>query len=499
MSTTLTGGFFLSRGGLWRVFAVVALVVGFVLAAGVVKAQGRPGVDFADLVDQVGPAVVNIRTFEKTNPKGSRNGGPDEDVQELLRRHFGDRFPQLPRIAPPSSPQAPPSSPQAQPETTRGVGSGFILTADGIVMTNAHVVEGADEILVTLTDRREFKAKLLGADKRSDVAVLKIEASQLPTVKVGDNNRLRVGDWVLAIGSPFGLDNTVTAGIVSAKQRDTGDFLPLIQTDVAINPGNSGGPLINLKGEVVGINSQIYSRSGGFMGISFSIPIDEAIRVGDQLRVSGRVVRGRIGVEIERVTKEHVELLGLPKAQGALVKGVQSGSVAASAGVMAGDVIIRFDGKPVENASDLPRLVGGTKPGTKATITVIRKGVSKDLAITVAEMAPDKVQTAAAQSNKEKSVAGHAMLNNLGVAVSDLSAAQRSQLQLKHIGVRVESVRGPAARAGLRAGDVLLNVAGAEVASVRELENVLSKHDKNKALSVQFLRDDWTRHVTITP
>ena len=275
-------------------FAVITGLFGIATSAALLPvtpawAQVRTLPDFTDLVEQVGPSVVNIRTLEKT--KASAAGGVDEQMLEFFRR-FG-----IP--VPPGMPRTPPRAERGQPqpdeEQPRGVGSGFILTADGFVMTNAHVVEGADEVIVTLPDKREFKAKIIGADKRSDVAVVKIEATGLPAVKIGDTNRLKVGEWVMAIGSPFGLDNTVTAGIVSAKQRDTGDYLPFIQTDVAINPGNSGGPLINMRGEVVGINSQIYSRSGGFQGISFAIPIDEAARVSDQLRASGKVTRGRIG------------------------------------------------------------------------------------------------------------------------------------------------------------------------------------------------------------
>jgi serine protease Do len=335
--------------------------------------------DFTDLVDQVGPSVVNIRTVEKVAQR-SGNAEMDEEMQEFFRRFFGQPMPNIPRQGPrPNRPQQPQDE-----ERPRGVGSGFILTTDGFVMTNAHVVDGASEVLVTLVDKREFKARLIGADKRTDVAVVKIEATGLPAVKVGDISRLRVGEWVMAIGSPFGLENTVTAGIVSAKQRDTGDYLPFIQTDVAINPGNSGGPLINMRGEVVGINSQIYSRSGGFMGISFSIPIDEAIRVSDQLRANGRVSRGRIGVQIDQVTKDVAESIGLGKAQGALVRGVEAGSPGEKAGIEPGDIITKFDGKTIEKPSDLPRLVGNTKPGTKSSLTVFRRGSSRDLAVTIA-------------------------------------------------------------------------------------------------------------------
>ena len=257
-------------------------------------------------------------------------------------------------------------------------------------MTNAHVVDGADEVLVTLTDKREFKARIVGADRRTDIAVVKIEATGLPFVKIGDSDRLKVGEWVMAIGSPFGLENTVTAGIVSAKQRDTGDYLPFIQTDVAINPGNSGGPLLNLRGEVVGINSQIFSRSGGYMGIAFAIPIDEAMRVSEQLRTSGRVIRGRIGVQIAPVTKEVAESIGLGKPAGALVQNVEAGGPADKAGIEAGDIITKVDGKVVEKSGDLPRLIGGTKPGTKTTLQVFRRGSTKDITVTVAEFEADK-------------------------------------------------------------------------------------------------------------
>ena len=325
--------------------------------------------DFTDLVDLVGPSVVNIRTLEKvaTRPSTSNGQGePDQEMQELFRRFFGVPFPNAPG-ATPNTPNAPKGSRPNQrapemEEQPKGVGSGFVLSADGLIMTNAHVVEGADEVIVTLTDKREFKAKIIGADKRTDVALVKINATGLPAVRTGDVSKLRVGEWVMAIGSPFGLENTVTAGIVSAKQRDTGDYLSFIQTDVAINPGNSGGPLINMRGEVVGINSQIYSRSGGFMGISFAIPIDEALRVSDQLRSIGRVQRGKIGVQIGQVSKELAESLGWSKPQGALVSAVEPGSPSEKAGIEPGDIIIKFDGKAIDKSVDLPRLVGGIKP-----------------------------------------------------------------------------------------------------------------------------------------
>jgi serine protease Do len=361
-------------------------------------------------------------------------------------------------------------------------------------MTNAHVVDGADEVLVTLTDKREFKAKIIGADKRSDVAVVKIEATGLPAVKIGDVNRLRVGEWVMAIGSPFGLDNTVTAGIVSAKQRDTGDYLPFIQTDVAINPGNSGGPLINMRGEVVGINSQIYSRSGGFMGISFAIPMDEAVRVSDQLRTSGKVSRGRIGVQIDQVSKEVAESIGLGKPAGAMVRGVEAGSPAEKAGIEAGDIITKFDGKVIEKSSDLPRIVGGTKPGSKSTVTVFRRGTTKDLTVVVAEIEADKaVAKAPAREEKPKaSSAGQAF----GLGVVDLTDAQKKELGIKG-GVKVEVTADAAARAGLREGDIILAVANVEVSNVKDFDAVLAKFDKSKAMNVLFRRGEWTQYAVI--
>jgi serine protease Do len=403
----------------------------------------------------------------------------------------------VPRQGPrPNRPQQPQEEERERP---RGVGSGFILTADGYVMTNAHVVEDASEVLVTLTDKREFKARIIGADKRTDVAVVKIEATGLPAVKVGDISKLRVGEWVMAIGSPFGLENTVTAGIVSAKQRDTGEYLPFIQTDVAINPGNSGGPLINMRGEVVGINSQIYSRSGGFMGISFSIPIDEAIRVSEQLRTSGRVSRGRIGVQIDQVTKDVAEAIGLGKAQGALVRGVEAGSPGEKAGVEPGDVITKFDGKAIEKPSDLPRLVGNTKPGTKSTLTVFRRGSSRDLSVTIAEIEPDKPSKRATDRDEPApKPSASAAAKSLGLAVSDLNDAQKKELKLKG-GVKVDTSSDAAQRAGLREGDIILAVGNVEVANTREFESAIGKADKSKALSVLFRRGDWAQYALIRP
>ncbi len=462
-------------------------------------AQSAPAVrglpDFADLAEAVSPSVVNIRTLEKTKTSSAGGiPGMDEEMQEFFKKFFGDRTPGTPNA--PRSPRQQRPAPQQEEETPRGVGSGFILTADGFIMTNAHVVEGADDVIVTLTDKREFKAKVIGADKRTDVAVLKIEATGLPAVKIGDANRIRAGEWVMAIGSPFGLENTVTAGIVSAKQRDTGDYLPFIQTDVAINPGNSGGPLINMRGEVIGINSQIYSRSGGFMGISFSIPIDEATRVSEQLRASGRVQRGRIGVQIDNVSKDVAEAVGLGKPTGAFVRGVESGAPADKAGVEAGDIITKFDGKVIEKSTDLPRLVGNTKPGSKSTLTVFRRGASKDLVVTIAEIEPEKPVKKVADKPAAPKPSGAGQ--SLGLSLADANDELKKELKIKG-GVKVEAANDAAARAGLREGDVIIAIANTEVGNTKEFEAALAKADKSKAISVLFRRGELAQFALIRP
>ena len=320
-----------------RAWALV-LSLGLLPLSSIAQTQVLP--DFADLVDKVGPSVVNIRTTEKVRPGASALPQDDQELQELFKKFFGVPMPQqggpqgsTPAPTPPSAKKGDKSVPLER-EVPRGVGSGFVLTNDGYILTNSHVVEGASEIYVTLTDKREFKGKVIGSDDRTDVALVKIEATGLPKLQIGDSKAIRVGQWVLAIGSPFGLENTVTAGIVSAKSRETGDYLPFIQTDVAVNPGNSGGPLINMKGEVIGINSQILSENGGSLGISFAIPIDEAMLVVDQLRTTGKVTRGRLGVQIRELAKDEADALGL-KQQGALVSRVEKASPAEKAGVQA--------------------------------------------------------------------------------------------------------------------------------------------------------------------
>jgi serine protease Do len=450
-----------------------------------VRAQSLP--DFTELVEKVGPAVVGIRTTERSRAgRGGANPEVDEDMLEFFRR-FGIPMPNRP------TPRTPQQPPQDSEPTQRGLGSGFVLYADGYVLTNAHVVDGADDVFVTLIDKREFRAKVIGADKRSDVALLKIDATGLPTVRIGDVTRLKVGEWVIAIGSPFGLENTVTAGIVSAKSRDTGELLPLIQTDVAINPGNSGGPLINMRGEVVGINSQIYSRSGGYMGISFAIPIDEASRVSEQLRANGRVSRGRIGVTIDQVTKEVAESIGLGKPTGALVRSVEPGGPAEKAGVEAGDIITKVDGRLVEKSGDLPRIIAGVKPGNKATLQVFRRGSYRELSATVVEFEAERTARAG-----EKEVKPQPSTGTLGLAVADLTDAQRRDLKVKG-GVRVESAEGAAARAGVREGDVLLSLDNTEIGSAKQFETLAAKADKGKAVTLLVRRGDVVNFLIIRP
>ncbi|KAF1852437.1 hypothetical protein Lal_00037168 [Lupinus albus] len=449
--------------------------------------------DFADIVERTGPAVVNIRTTERVRQNAQGQGGMDDpEMQEFFRRFFG--IP-IPRQQQPGTPRG--NGKQGgqgqQEEVPRGVGSGFIISADGFIMTNAHVVDGASEVYVTLTDKREFKAKIVGSDTRTDVAVLKIDGSNLPRLNMGDSDKIRVGEWVLAIGSPFGLENTVTAGIVSAKARDTGDYLPLIQTDVAVNPGNSGGPLINLKGEVVGINSQIYSRSGGFMGISFAVPIDEALRVADQLKASGRVTRGRIGVQIGEVTKDVAESLGLARAQGALVQRVEAGGPADKAGLEAGDIILKYNGAAIERPSDLPRMVGATKPGAKATVNIWRKGSARDVSVTVVELEADKPKQA-----EEKKAKPDNTPNSLGLVVSDLSDAQKKELKVEN-GVLVENVSGAAAAAGIRPGDVIQRLNEVDVNDSKQFGQLVAKLDARKRAAVLVRRGDSSQFVPLRP
>ena len=490
-----------------RVLSAWFLGFSLVAATGMTPAVAQAQVtrelpDFADLVERTGPAVVNIRTTARSRGGNPSAGGPqmpegmeDSELYDFFRRFMPPRQGPAPR----GRGEGRGEGGGGGPEVPRGVGSGFIIGADGYLLTNHHVVEGADEIYVTLTDKREFKGRLIGSDRRTDVALVKIDSAGLPSLKIGDPARLRVGEWVVAIGSPFGLDNTVTAGIVSAKGRDTGDYLPFIQTDVAVNPGNSGGPLINLRGEVVGINSQIYSRTGGFMGISFAIPIDEAMRVGDQLRATGRVTRGRIGVGIAEVTKDVAEPLGLPRAAGALVRNVEQGGPADKAGIEVGDIIQRFDGKPIERSSDLPRLVGNTRPGSKVPVTVWRKGAARELSLMVAEMQQETTaQNGNSRSPSPGAQGGAAAANALGLAVSDLSDERRTQLRIKS-GVLVEAVDGAAARAGVRPGDLILSINNQDVMSAKQFNDLVAKIDKSKTQVLLVRRGDSAQFVPIRP
>jgi serine protease Do len=452
-------------------------------AAHAAAVAGLP--DFTDLVDKVGPAVVNIRTTERLKLAAGAGAAPgEEEVQELLRRFFGGG-------GSPAAPRGRKPAPQ-EGEVQRGVGSGFIISAEGFVLTNAHVVDGADEVYVTLTDKREFKAKVLGADVRTDVALLKIDGSNLPRLAMGDSGKIRVGEWVIAIGSPFNLENTVTAGIISAKSRETGDYLALIQSDVAVNPGNSGGPLINMRGEVIGINSQIATLSGGYNGISFAVPIDEAMRVADQLKKTGKVTRGRIGVQIADLSKEVAESLGLKSAQGAEVSMVEPGGPADKGGIKVGDIILKFNGVTIERSSDLPRLVGSTALGSKAIVSVWRKGAQQDLNVIIVELEPDAV------AKKPVSPKAAPATNALGLGVSDLTPAKKKELQIDG-GVIVDVAEGVAGRAGLQAGDVLLQLNNTEIRDAKQFNASVARLDPKKPSVVLVRRGDMSQFVSLRP
>ncbi len=432
--------------------------------------------DFTELVEKQGAAVVNISTTQIIrSTQGMPNFREGDPFFEFFRRFA----PQIPRE-----------------QESQSLGSGFIISADGYIMTNAHVVDHADKITVRLTDKREFSARVVGADKRTDVALLKIDADNLPKVLVGDPEKLKVGEWVVAIGSPFGFDSSVTAGIVSAKGRSLpqDNFVPFIQTDVSINPGNSGGPLFNMNGEVVGINSQIYTRSGGFMGLSFAIPIDVATQVVDQLRTSGSVTRGRIGVTIQELTRELAESFGLSKPNGALISYVEKGGPAEKAGIEVSDVILKFNGKMVVNSSDLPRIVASTKPGSKVIIDLWRKGASRQVTIEVAKMQED---SEFAQSTKEMVDEAGKLIARLGIVVSELTREQLAELQSSS-GLRVEDVKGSAAlAAGLQRGDILLSIGSIPLRSIAQLNEVLKQVPKGRNVALLVRRDNVASYVAI--
>jgi len=429
---------------------------------------------FQSIVERFGPAVVNIsvegmvKTAAAIEPR-FRGGDPEDPFQDFLRR-FGPQF------------RSPPDE-----QLRRGMGSGFIVSADGVILTNAHVVDNASVVRVKLTDKREFDAKVIGIDKPTDVAVLKIDAHDLPTVPLGNPAQTRVGDWVLAIGAPFGFENTVTAGIVSAKSRSLPDegYVPFIQTDVAINPGNSGGPLLNLKGEVVGINSQIYSQSGGYQGLSFAIPIDVAAQIKDQLLAHGKVTRGRLGVAVQDVSQALAESFGLDAPRGALVSQVEIDSPAEKAGLQAGDVILKFDGQSVASSAELPPKVAALTPGKAVPIEVWRAGSARSMTVAVGEM------KAAANAEHETSSADP---GRLGVAVRPLDAQERQEAETAG-GLLVLDAEGPAARAGIAPGDVILAVNGRPIGSVEELRRQIDAAGRHIALLIQ--RDDARIFVPI--
>ena len=451
-------------------------------AAAQVRSQVLP--DFSELYEKQGPAVVSIDVTQRVR-RGPRlpDLSEDDPFYEFFRR-FG---------------QGPRGGPPQREFEAQSAGSGFIVSADGYIVTNAHVVDSADEVRIRLTDRREFVAKVVGSDKRTDIAVVKIEAGNLPRVVIGDPEKLKVGEWVVAIGKPFGLENTMTAGIVSAKGRDLPqeNLVPFIQTDVAINPGNSGGPLFNLRGEVVGINSLIYSRSGGYMGLAFAIPIDVAMNTVNQIRDKGRVTRGRIGVQIQEVTKEAADSFGLKTAMGALVNSVEKGGPAEKAGVEPGDIIIKVDGRDVVSSNVLPRIVTQVPPGRKVVLTVWRGGQVREIGVTVAEMkeeAPATPRRGTPPAPKEK-----AKPNRMGLVLSDLPAEQRKEADLKG-GVLVEDIPG-GVRGNILAGDIILAVISKGVTtdarSAAQVNELLSKLEKGASVTLQLKRGEQTFFSTI--
>ncbi|HWS78594.1 MAG TPA: DegQ family serine endoprotease [Thermomonas sp.] len=457
--------------------------------------------DFTRLVDQVGSAVVSVEAEVGAKPRpATAQGGqqpqmPDEEqVPEFFRRFFGPDGMPMP---------GGPGAPDARP---RGVsqGTGFIISADGYLLTNHHVVEGADTVRIRLSDRREFKAKVVGSDEQSDVALLKIAATGLPALRIGDSKALKSGQWVVAIGSPFGLDHSVTAGIVSAVGRANPyanqRYVPFIQTDVAINRGNSGGPLLDTRGQVVGINSQIFSNSGGYMGVSFAIPIDVAMNAVQQLKATGKVTRGQLGVQIQALSRDAAQALGLPEARGALVARVEPGSPAARAGILRQDVIRSINGQAIYESSDLPPIVGAMAPGTKVTVELVRDGKPRTVTATLNSL-DERVASADDADEDASRPAAAAQANPLGIIGDDLDAQQRSRLGLQAgEGVLVARVEGMAAReAGLRPGDVVLAVGRSDVGSAAALNAQLRGLKPGQAVMLLVRRGGGTRYITVNP
>lgn len=456
------------------------LLVAALLAWQSAAARSLP--DFTELVEETAPGVVNISTSRTVQSRDNPfHGFGGQELPEIFRHFFGDRFP-----APPGG-QAP-----GRPRERQSLGSGFIISADGYILTNAHVVDGADEILVRLNDRRELAAELVGSDERTDVAVLKVEADDLPTLKLGDSDALRVGEWVAAIGSPFGFDYSVTAGIVSAIDRTLprDAYVPFIQTDVAINPGNSGGPLFNLDGEVVGVNSQIFTRSGGFMGLSFAIPINVAMDVADQLRDDGQVRRGWLGVMIQPVSRDLAESFGMDSPSGALIADVDPDGPAARDGLRAGDIILEVGGSQVDESSTLPRLIGRAAPGSEVELALMRDGERRTLQVTVGDW-PDADHAAAGRPDESRQA-------RLGVSVEALEQGERERLGIDG-GVRVRDVDsdGAAADAGIRPGDILVSIDHQAVESPAALVDLVGGLSTDRAVPVRLYRDGRSLFVAL--
>ncbi|HBC01381.1 MAG TPA: serine peptidase [Pseudomonas sp.] len=458
-----------------------AFVAGLALLGHAVVAQAELP-DFTPLVESASPAVVNISTKQKVQSRGATAQMPElEGLPPIFREFFEHSIPQMPG-----------APGRGQQREAQSLGSGFIISEDGYVLTNNHVVADADEIIVRLPDRSELEAKLIGADPRSDVAVLKVEGKGLPTVKIGRSDELKAGEWVLAIGSPFGFDHTVTAGIVSATGRSLPNesYVPFIQTDVAINPGNSGGPLFNLDGEVIGINSQIFTRSGGFMGLSFAIPIDVAMDVANQLRTEGKVSRGWLGVVIQEVNKDLAESFGLERPAGALVAQVMDGGPAARGGLRVGDVILSLNDKPIVMSADLPHLVGALKPGSTARMEVVRDGDRKMLDVQIGAMPEEGEAVAASGGGQERSD------NRLGVKVTELTDEQKKSLDLPGGVVITEILNGPAAMIGLRPGDVITHLNNQAINSAATFARVAEQLPKNRSVSMRVLRQGRASFIT---
>jgi len=446
--------------------------------------------DFTELVDETAPAVVNIPVTQlgeraRSGPDGMENPHNQEDIPEFFRRFFD--VPGMPGS---------PGDPRGGSPDRQGAGSGFIIESDGFIMTNHHVVEGADQIIIRLADRREFEAELIGSDPLSDVALLKIDAKGLPVLKIGDSKALRPGEWVVAIGSPFNFDQSVTAGIVSAKGRSTNQqqYVPFIQTDVAINRGNSGGPLLNMNGEVVGINSWILSSGGGYMGLSFSIPIETATRAAEQLREHGKVERGLLGVQVGGVNREMAEAFGLERPVGALVNDVTPGSAAERAGIQPGDVILAFDGEEVESSGDLPPLVGSNPPGTEAEVLVSRNGKKKTFTVVLDALEADE------DGNVLAGGPSGGQSNALGILVESINENRRRALGDPEGGVIVSRIESDSAfRAGLRVGDVILTINNESVEDTGSFERIVESLPEGKAVALRVMRDGITRYIAFSP